>query len=685
MINFIVQDAITRHEATILTDYSIPSLASIPELESIATRLDSWREAAHPRFILEKMIRRCSHETAVICHRGLVELRDFLVQEEPYIHTLILGENCDKLITQLMRCLLDVTAKYHDTDNQIISLSVECLGIVGAVDPSRTDAAKEVSDIILKHNFHDAEESVTFAIQFIESKLIRCFRAATDTKAQAYLAWAMQELLIFCGLTSQLLDTSRGLGADQLMLRKWGRFSKTSRETLTPLLSSKYTLTANPSTLVTSYPIFPNQPTYRDWLQTFTLITINEAHGENARKIFTTICSRIIKDQDLAIANYVLPYVVLNVIISGTDHHRENIRQEFLSVLESTENAASDTEAGKSRLAIQSVFLLIDYLHKWVRQHRKEIAERKSQLAKKANRYVAVDEDEESDPAIAHVEGVLSALPADLMANASLQCGSYARALFHWEQYIRDNEKSPPEDGMDILYARWQEIYNYLDEPDGIEGISAKFTFQSFEQQILEHETAGHWSAAQSCFELALQADPSNLAFQRGFLNCIKQSGHHETYLSQISGLIASFPQNLEIYSTLAIESSWMAGNWALLERHLQNSTKSGFEYQVGEALWALVNGNDQHFQSRLSDLQTTLGHAIVAAGTDSSRQCYDALARLHAVQELKAIRTRLTGDTAERRNLMTLLNERLNFMLPTAKYQQFTLALRRSAIALSS
>lgn len=685
MINFIVQDAITRHEAIILTDYSIPSLASIPELESIATRLDSWREAAHPRFILEKMIRRCSHETAVICHRGLVELRDFLAQEEPYIHTLILGENCDKLITQLMRCLLDVTAKYHDTDAQIISLAVECLGIVGAVDPSRTDAAKEVSDIILKHNFHDAEESITFAIQFIESKLIRCFRAATDTKAQAYLAWAMQELLIFCGLTSQLLDTSRGLGADQLMLRKWGRFSKTSRETLAPLLSSKYTLTANPSTLVTSYPIFPNQPTYRDWLQTFTLITINEAQGENARKIFTTICSRIIKDQDLAIANYVLPYVVLNVIISGTDHHRDNIRQEFLSVLESTENAASDTEAGKSRLAIQSVFLLIDYLHKWVRQHRKEIAERKSQLAKKANRYVAVDEDDESDPAIAHVEGVLSALPADLMANASLQCGSYARALFHWEQYIRDNEKSPPEDGMDILYARWQEIYNYLDEPDGIEGISAKFTFQSFEQQILEHESAGHWSAAQSCFELALQADPSNLAFQRGFLNCIKQSGHHETYLSQISGLIASFPQNLEIYSTLAIESSWMAGNWALLEWHLQNSNKSGFEYQVGEALRALVNGNDQHFQSRLSDLQTTLGHAIVAAGTDSSRQCYDALARLHAVQELKAIRTRLTGDTVERRNLMTLLNERLNFMLPTAKYQQFTLALRRSAIALSS
>ena len=685
MIKFIIQDAITRHEAAIMTDYSIPSLVSIPELESIASRLDSWREQAPPRLILEIMIKRCSHETAIICHRGLVELREFLVQEEAFIHTLILSENCDKLITQLIRCLLDVTTKYHDTGAQMISLAVECLGIVGAVDPIRTDAAKEVSDMILQHNFYDAEESVSFAIELMERKLIGSFRAATDTKAQAYLAWAMQELLIFCGLTSQVLDPSKGLGVDQLMLRKWGRFSRTSRETLTPLLTSKYTLTSNPPTFITSYPIFPNQLTYRDWLQTLTLVTINEAQGENARKIFTVICSRIIKDQDLAIANYVLPYVVLNVIISGTNHHRENIRQEFLSVLESSDNASTDAERGKSRLAIQSVFLLIDYLQKWVRQHRKILMDRKQQLAKKANRYINIDEDEEIDPAIAHVEGVLSSLPAELMANASFQCGSYARALFHWEQYVRETEKNPPEEGMDLLYARWQEIYNYLDEPDGIEGISTKFTFQTFDQQILEHETAGHWSAAQSCFELALQQDPSNVTYQKGFLNCIKQSGHHETYLSQISGFIASFPQNLELYSSLAIESSWMAGKWALLERHLQNSKKSGFEYQVGQTLLALVNGNDQQFQLRISDLQTTLGHAIVAAGTDSSRQCYDALARLHAVQDLKTIRTRFSSDATERRNHMTLLNERLNFMLPTAKYQQFTLALRRSAISLST
>ena len=208
LIKFVINDAVSRHEQIIMTDYSLPSLSGIPELERIATRLDEWRDKIVPRFVLEKLILRCSHETAVICRQGLIELRDFLSKQEAFVHSLILVENCDKLITRLMRCLLDVTAKYHDTDAGIIGLAVECLGIVGAVDPSRTDAAKPIEDIILQNNFQDAEESISFATALIELHLVRCFRAATDTKAQAYLAWAMQELLIFCGLTSRLLDTT---------------------------------------------------------------------------------------------------------------------------------------------------------------------------------------------------------------------------------------------------------------------------------------------------------------------------------------------------------------------------------------------------------------------------------------------------------------------------------------------
>jgi hypothetical protein len=73
LVKMVTQDAVTRHEEIVMTDYSIPSLSGIPELERLAKRLDEWRGKAPPRMVLELLIRRSSHETAAICHRALVE------------------------------------------------------------------------------------------------------------------------------------------------------------------------------------------------------------------------------------------------------------------------------------------------------------------------------------------------------------------------------------------------------------------------------------------------------------------------------------------------------------------------------------------------------------------------------------------------------------------------------------
>lgn len=680
MIRLVIEDAIGRYEEIIMTDYSIPSLAGIPELEKIAQRLDNWREKAAPRFLLELLLRRCNNETAVICYRGLIELRDYLTKQEAFIHSLINAETCDKLITQLLRCLLDVIAKYHDTDPNIMAVAVECLGIVGAVDPSRADAAKEAVEISVQHNFEDAEESISFAMALIEHRLMGSFRSATDTKAQGYLAWAMQELLVFCGFTPQGIDPTKGLGANHLMMRKWGKFSKPAREILTPLLTSKYSITTTPTFVETDYPIFPSQKSYREWLQTFTLVTLKEAQGDNARKIFTLICSRIIKDQDLRISNFVLPYALINVVVSGTDTHRQNIEKEFLSVLESIENAQNEQESAKSRLACQSVFNFIDNLSKWLRQHRRAKMEYKQMVAKKANRFLNPDEIEEMDQAERRVAALLSQMPHFLMSNASFRCGSYARALFYWEQRYRSLEKKDRAT-MDSYNQHWQTIYSRLEEPDGIEGISLKFTYRNFEQQILEHETAGHWSAAQSLFELEMEREPYELRLHKGLLNSIKQTGHHEIYLHQIDNLIAAYPDNSKIYCTLAIESAWMTGKWGELRIYLDQSERSGFEYQLGKAILAMWDGNDEMFNLCISEVQRHIGDVIVATGTDSSRQCYDALAKLHAVQDLKSLGIYMRQNHVDRRASMGLLDERLKYMIPIPKYQQFALAIRRTAI----
>jgi serine/threonine-protein kinase ATR len=679
MIRLVIEDAIGRYEEVIMTDYSIPSLAGVPELEDIAKRLDGWREKASPRLLLELLLRRCNNETAVICYRGLLELQQLLTQQMPFFHSLITRETCDKLISQLLRSLLDVIAKYHDTDPSIVAVAVDCLGMVGAVDPSRTDAAKEAVDINIQHNFEDADECINFAMALVEHRLVGSFRSATDTKAQGYLAWAMQELLVFCGFTSQVIDVTKGLGADHLMLRKWGKFSKPARETLTPLLTSKYSLTTNATLTEPEYPIFPTQKTFREWLQTFTLATLKEAQGDNARKIFTLICSRIIKDQDLRISEFVLPYALINIVVSGSDKHCENILKEFLAVLESIKEPQSESESAKSRLACQSVFNFVDTLSKWLRQHRRAKMEHKQMLAKKANRFLSAEDSDEMDQAEIRIAKLLSQMPPFLMSDASFRCGSYARALFYWEQRFRDLHKDPKlQTGY---YEHWQTIYSRLDEPDGIEGVSSKFTYRSFDQQILEHETAGHWSAAQSCFEMELETQPEDLELQKGLLNSIKQTGHHEIYLRQIQNLMSQWPAYSEVFSTLAIESAWMTQRWDELTKFLNNSERSGFEYFLGRTMLALYDGNEEEFNLRISEVRRHLGDIIVASGTDSTRQCYDALVKLHAVQDLKALTVYMRQDHRDRRASMKLLDERLEFMIPIPKYQQFALAVRRAAI----
>lgn len=113
------------------------------------------------------------------------------------------------------------------------------------------------------------------------------------------------------------------------------------------------------------------------------------------------------------------------------------------------------------------------------------------------------------------------------MGIRSFECQSYARALFYWEQHIRQKRDAASEDEMTPLYERLQHIYTQIDEPDGIEGISTKLPVLNHDQQILEHRKAGRWTAAQSWYELLLCEKPDDLEIQTNLLTCLKESGQH--------------------------------------------------------------------------------------------------------------------------------------------------------------
>jgi serine/threonine-protein kinase ATR len=119
-------------------------------------------------------------------------------------------------------------------------------------------------------------------------------------------------------------------------------------------------------------------------------------------------------------------------------------------------------------------------------------------------------------------------IPADVIAQRAVECKSYSRALFYWEQHIREVREVTNDAGeTNGLLERLQDIYTQIDEPDGIEGISAHLHVLDIDQQILGHRKAGRWTAAQSWYEIKLAEDPDNVDVQVNLLTCLKESGQH--------------------------------------------------------------------------------------------------------------------------------------------------------------
>ena len=134
------------------------------------------------------------------------------------------------------------------------------------------------------------------------------------------------------------------------------------------------------------------------------------------------------------------------------------------------------------------------------------------------------------------VESLLDMIPAEVISRRAVECRSFARALFHWEQFIRQQKSiakvQSERPSLEPLYERLQDIYTQIDEPDGIEGISANLQILNIDQQILEHRKAGRWAAAQSWYELQLNERPNDINVQFDLLTSLKKSGQHGKHAS---------------------------------------------------------------------------------------------------------------------------------------------------------
>ncbi|KAE8348829.1 protein kinase [Aspergillus coremiiformis] len=685
LIEYILRD----HAELVREVYStMPSLASIPVMSSFDSELMELKGKMDVRSQFLAFIRRCQSENATVVEQALTELVPYLFEHEEFLHRTVLSEQPDPVVAQLTRSLIDCCVKFNMSSDVITLLSARCIGLIGCLDPNRVDSIKEKKDILVLSNFDSMEETFDFVLFFLHHVLVEAFLSASNTRAQGFLAYAMQNLLRFCGLDSAVTQRSRDVQGDE-KYRRWLELPEAVRNTLTPFLTSKYTVTVGAVNSNCTYPLFSAELTHGEWLRTFVQDLLEKGSGDNARLVFS-VSSRIVKGQDISIASFLLPFAVLNRIVGGTGKEKEDLLHELTSVLShplpDTTNHIQETIL----LCSQSIFGVLDYLSRWLQGKKKQLNGLRSHNhhASRSHRETYPDSRLNTYMSQAKaVETLLASIPPEIISKRAVECKSFSRALFHWEQYIRQSMHRRTDFSIEPLYQRLQDIYSQIDEPDGVEGISNHLHALNIDQQVLEHRKAGRWATAQSWYELQLEKEPNNVDAQWNLLTCLKESGQQDAILTRFEALQATDAGSR--FLPLAIEASWITGKWEKLHSYLQLCSQQGtgdFNIGVGLALDAICQGNKGKFGAFISDLRLHVAKSLTANSVSSLQACHDSILKLHALAEMESIAGfgSRSQENDSRSAIRDALGRRLDALGGHISDKQYLLGVRRAMMELT-
>ena len=321
----------THPETVRQTVRTIPSLASIPLMSKFEEELGKIKAQMDVKHQYQAFSERCQSENVTVVASALKELEKFLIKHQRFLHDVAMQEQPDPVVAQLIRSILDACVLLGETHQEIPILSAKCLGLVGCVNPTRIEAAKDKKGMLVLSNFQEAEETKDFVIFAFREVMVKSFLSATNSRSQGFLAWAIQQLLKFIQFNTSVMVRSRNVPHDANYLR-WMTLPESVRNTLTPFMTSKYVVTDGFKQAPCTYPLFRSGMTHQQWLRMFTLDLLQKGEGENIDQIFSTF-SRIIRTQEVSISDFILPFAGLYTIVSGIEQSILNVAGELLHVL----------------------------------------------------------------------------------------------------------------------------------------------------------------------------------------------------------------------------------------------------------------------------------------------------------------------------------------------------------------
>jgi serine/threonine-protein kinase ATR len=182
----------------------------------------------------------------------------------------------------------------------------------------------------------------------------------------------MQDMLRISGITEAVVGyrSSRG-SPDRFALGRWQSFPESVQSILTPYLTSKYRLN-NPDDLpdMIRFPRSGPTPDHSTWLRTLVVNFLHKPNKEIKQELFVTI-SRVIMWHDLNIASFMIPYVVQNVVIDGSDTDVEEIKSEMQAIIEYDIDSLNEAEVSnvKQCSEVRLGLLALDSFAHFYRQY----------------------------------------------------------------------------------------------------------------------------------------------------------------------------------------------------------------------------------------------------------------------------------------------------------------------------
>ena len=628
--------------------HSLPPIPQCsPELKALSDSLNLTQKSSINEKV-RSLLDGLKDEALNVRVVTLRELQNIFCTQRHWLGTLTNPSNASE-DDNLLKDLISALIKSSDPEITSISsitaqqLCAECLGMLGALDPSRV----HINTTFEASRYRDL---IDLASNIMTNHLIKLLMTAHSMSVLDRITVAIQDVLR-CdafnekwGQIGRKGDSSNSAGSRNVF---FDILPEEVQALVRPYLDSKYTFT--PKVNIERY-VYENNMRLRTWIGLWLVKMINSSGETREVSFFRATASVVMFDVPTAMA--LAPYIVLAHLEHARNKAREDIVGEILHVIEQNQVPTKD---GIS--CMQSIFSLLDVLRLWLQDGK--VALSQSSAVKGNEILVGFD--------WKLLEDMIEDIPRIKLAKAASKCGAHARALLYYETHLRlsggkganiaaASSTKFSDDEVTFLLG----LYSKLEEPDALGGVmKLRQGTSTLEDQRLAAEKNGSWGEASSLYELEISSKPplmdSRLELMDGYFNCLLQMGHWEGLAGQVRGLLLSKDSKPTLERS-KMASKGAAALWRLgkFDGEIKDYIKmSGpimdqlaldekWELRVSKLLCYLSeisHSVDERLYDKVSKELSSMRHEIMpqfsAAAKESYARAYPHLVKLHMIQEI--------------------------------------------------